>query len=118
MEQKNETKKTSNKKMYVIAAAALAIVLAAALCIIFARKGYMANTMRLLKIEGTVNVEDSKGGSKPVVDNVRFQSGDALNTGTDGLASVGLDDTKIVTLKNDSRAEFVKKGRQLELKLT
>lgn len=118
MEQKNETKKTSNKKMYVIAVIALVAVLVAAFCIFFARKGYLANTMRLLKIEGTVNVEDSKGGSKPVVDNVRFQSGDALSTGADGLASVGLDDTKIVTLKNDSRAEFVKKGKQLELKLT
>lgn len=118
MEQKNETKKTANKKIYVIAVVALTAVLAAALCIFFTRKGFLANTMRLLKIEGTVNVEDSKGGSKPVVDNVRFQSGDALTTGTDGLASVGLDDTKIVTLKNDSRAEFVKKGKQLELKLT
>ena len=74
--------------------------------------------MRLLKIEGTVNIEDSRGGSKPVLDNIRFQSGDALNTGADGLASVGLDNTKIITLQNDSRAEFTKKKKQLELKLT
>ena len=118
MEQKNETKKTANKKMYVIAAVVLVAVFVAAPCVFFARKSIMANTMRLLRIEGTVNVEDSKGGSKPVVDNVRFKSGDALSTGSDGLASVGLDDAKIVTLKNDSRTEFVKNGKQLELKLT
>jgi hypothetical protein len=78
----------------------------------------LATTMRLLRIEGTVNIEDSKGVTKPVIDNLRFQSGDALITGSDGLASVGLDDAKIVTLQNDSRAEFRKKNKQLELKLT
>ena len=65
-----------------------------------------------------LSIEDSRGGSKAVSNNMRFQSGDALNTGNDGLASVGLDDTKIVTLQNDSRAEFLKNGKQLELKLT
>jgi hypothetical protein len=74
--------------------------------------------MRLLHVEGTVNIEDGKGKVKPVFDNVRFQSGDALNTGIDGLASVGLDDTKIVTLQNESRAEFMKKGKNLQLKVT
>ena len=74
--------------------------------------------MRLLRFEGTVNIEDGKGGSKPVTGNIRFQSGDSLNTGADGIASVGLDDTKIVTLQNDSRAEFQKLGKRLELKLT
>ena len=71
--------------------------------------------MRLLRVEGTVNIEDSRGGSKSVTNNLRFQSGDALNTGADGLASVGLDDTKIVTLQNDSRAEFLKNGKKVNL---
>lgn len=100
----------------VIAAAVIAAVVV--VCIVASRNNYLATTMRLLRIQGTVNIEDSKGGSKPVIDNLRFQSGDALNTGADGLASVGLDDTKIITLQNDSRAEFKKKRNQLELKLT
>ncbi len=118
MSETKDNKKTNNRKVYVIAVIALVAVLAVSLCIVFMRTGNIASTMRLLRVEGTVNVEDAKGGSKPVADNIRFQSGDALSTGSDGLASVGLDDTKIVTLKNDSRAEFVKKGKQLELKLT
>ena len=96
---------------------ALGIVAAIVIAIVLSRNGYLANTMRLLRVEGTVNIENGDGGTKPVIDNIRFQSGDALNTGADGLASVGLDDSKIVTLQNDSRAEFTKSGKRLELKL-
>ena len=118
MTQNDKTKNNSKKKIIIISVIALAVVVAAVVCIVVSRNNYLATTMRLLKVEGTVNIEDSKGGSKPVVDNLRFQSGDALNTGSDGLASVGLDDTKIVTLDHDSRAQFQKKKKQLELKLT
>lgn len=97
---------------------AVGVVAAIVIAIVLSRSGYLANTMRLLRVEGTVNIESSNGGTKPVIDNIRFQSGDALNTGADGLASVGLDDSKIVTLQNDSRAEFSKNGKHLELKLT
>ena len=113
----NVFNKLSKKKKIIVCASAFAIVAAAVAGIVIARSGYIATTMRLLKIEGTVNLEDSKGGSKPVVDNIRFQSGDALSTGSDGLASVGLDNSKIITLQNDSRAEFSKRNKQLELKL-
>ncbi len=99
-------------------AAVVAVIAAVIVVIVISRNGYVANTMRLLRVEGTVTIEDSKGGTKPVIDNIRFQSGDALSTGSDGLASVGLDDTKIITLQSDSRAEFTKQGKHLELKLT
>ncbi len=96
----------------------IVIIAFIAFVIMMARSGYLATTMRLLRVEGTVSIEDSKGGVKPVIDNIRFQSGDALSTGPDGIASIGLDDTKVVTLENDSRAEFFKRSKQLELKLT
>ena len=112
--------KSLSKKANIAVGVVAAVVVAAlaAGIIVFARSSYLANTMRLLRIEGTVNIEDSNGGSKPVTDYVRFKSGDALNTGNDGLASVGLDNAKVVTLQNDSRAEFSKKGKKLELRLT
>ncbi|MBP5655612.1 MAG: FecR domain-containing protein [Clostridiales bacterium] len=108
---------TGKKVLFAVIATVL-IATIAGLIIFFATSGYYATTMRLLRIEGTVNIESSKGDTKPVLDNIRFQSGDTLNTGSDGLASVGLDDTKIVTLQNDSRAEFRKAHKKLELKLT
>lgn len=114
----NKIKNMSPKNKIIISVLAVAVVAAIAVtCIVVSRNNLLATTMRLLKVQGTVNLEDSKGNSKPVIDNLRFQSGDALITGADGLASIGLDDTKIVTLQNDSRAEFKKKNKQLQLNL-
>ena len=111
--------KSLTPKVKVIMVCAAVLLIAAIVCIAMsARKGYLAKTMRLLHFEGSVNIEDGRGEAKPVTNNIRFQSGDALSTGSDGIASVGLDDTKIVTLQNDSRAEFQKSGKRLELKLT
>ena len=113
-----KSKRLSKKSIVLISTL---VVFAAAVTTVFAliyQKGYYATSMRLLRVEGTVNIETADGGTKPVIDNIRFQSGDALNTGADGLASVGLDDTKIITLQSDSRAEFTKQGKHLELKLT
>ncbi len=118
MVQNDKSKMNSKTKIGIIAGIAVVVIAVAVVCIVFARNGYLATTMRLLRIEGTVNLEDSKGSSKPVVENLRFQSGDALNTGADGLATIGLDDAKIVTLDHNSRAEFKKKKNQLELNLT
>jgi Predicted solute binding protein len=81
-------------------------------------KEYTAKTMRLLRAEGTVYLVDASGANLPAMDNVRFKSGDALSTGADGLASIGLDESKVVTLRQDSRAEFVKSRKSLELNLT
>lgn len=108
----------SLKIKIIISAVAVAVIAAVVVAVFMTKGGYLATTMRLLRVEGTVNIEDANGGSKPVIDNIRFQSGDALNTGADGIASVGLDDTKIITLQNNSRAEFSKNRKQLELKLT
>ena len=114
----NKIKSLSPKMKLIMSVALAAIIAAVVVCVVISRYKYLATTMRLLRMEGTVNIEDARGGSKPASANIRFQSGDAINTGSDGLASVGLDDTKIVTLQNDSRAEFQKKGKHLELKLT
>lgn len=116
----DKIKAWSLKKKIIILSSIVAVIAAIVIvCVVLLNHGgYVATTMRLLRVEGTVSIEDSLGNSKPVIDNIRFQSGDALSTGADGLASVGLDDTKIVTLQNDSRAEFRKKNKKLELKLT
>ena len=112
--------KGMRKKEKIVLASVVAFIVVAivAVVLLLMRNNYLATTMRLLRVEGTVNIEDSTGTTKPVIDNIRFESGDALSTGSDGLASVGLDDTKIVTLENDSRVEFSKQGKQLELNLT
>ena len=105
------------KKITVAVIAGVAVAAVGVTIFLINRNSILATTMRLLKVEGTVNIEDSTGTVKPVIDNIRFTSGDTISTGSDGLASIGLDDTKIVTLQNDSSAEFIKNGKQIELKL-
>jgi uncharacterized repeat protein (TIGR02543 family) len=105
------------KKITVSVIAVVAVAAIGVTIFLINRNMILATTMRLLKVEGTVNIEDATGTVKPVIDNIRFQSGDTLSTGSDGLASIGLDDTKIVTLQNDSSAQFIKSGKQIELKL-
>ena len=80
--------------------------------------GYYAKSMRLLRVEGIVTLQDSNGKEKTLFDNMRFSSGQAVTTARASLCSIGLDNTKIVTLQQNSRAEFLKKGKKLELKLT
>ena len=106
------------KKIALSVFAAIILIGFIVFIVMIARRGYFATTMRLLRSEGTVRIEEANGNQKPVKNNIRFQSGDSLVTGLDGLASVGLDDTKIITLQSDSRVEFSKRANQLELKLT
>lgn len=111
-------KALSTKKKVILSSVIAAVVIGIVVACILLSRGYYAKTMRLLRIEGTVNIEDANGNARPVINNIRFNSGEALSTGSDGLASVGLDDTKIVTLENDSRVEFTKSLNSLELNLT
>lgn len=111
-------KALSTKKKVILSSVTATVVIGIVVACILLSRGYYAKTMRLLRIEGTVNIEDANGNARPVLNNVRFNSGEALSTGSDGLASVGLDDTKIVTLENDSRVEFTKSLNCLELNLT
>lgn len=99
-------------------ACAVILIAAITVLIVFLSSGYYATTMRLLKIEGTVTLEDENGVEKSIVKNMRFSSGQALNTGASSLASIALDDDKIVTLQENSRAEFTKSRNMMELKLT
>ena len=112
----SEGKAGSKKLIFIILAAV--IVIAAIVVFIFLRKGGIsATTMRLLRMQGTVTLED-EGAYKTITENLRLKSGNALNTGTESLASIGLDDTKIITLDELSRAEFNQSGKKLDLELT
>ncbi len=103
------------------AAAGMMILLTlflAMLSVAASAESYDAGTMRLLRYEGTVEIFDPEGVSRFVLENVRFASGEAMQTGEDGLASIGLDDTKIVTMDASSRVEFIQENSHLRLKLS
>ena len=96
----------------------LVLALALSLACSASAESYEADTMRLLRHEGTVEIFDVQGNPRFLLDNVRFASGEAMRTGADGLASVGLDDSKIVTLDHDTRVEFVQEAEHILLNLT
>ena len=95
------------------------VVIAAIIVVILLANGSLrATSMRLLRMEGTVKLYDSENNEKTLVDNMRFTSGDSISTGYASLASIALDDSKIVTLDENSRAQVLKNGNDLELNLT
>ena len=105
------------KKRIVIISAIVLVVLLALIFILVYRRGIRATTMRLLRYEGTVTMEEN-GTSKSVKENLRLRSGNSLDTAVSSLVSIGLDDTKIVTMDELSRSEFNQKGKYLNLNLT
>ncbi len=97
--------------------AAVLLVAVAVIIFIYFRSQIRATTMRILRMEGEVSLEDN-GEKKTATENLRLNSGNALSTATKSLVAIGLDDMKIVTLDELSRAEFNQEGRQLDLELT
>ena len=83
-----------------------------------AGEGFDASAMRLARFEGDVQILDAEGVPRFVLENVRFASGETLLTGEASLASVSLDDSKIVTLDHDTRVEFVQEAEHILLNLT
>ena len=79
---------------------------------------YTSTTMRLLHYKGTVEIEDASGKQRPVMENARLGSGEAMKTGEASTASVGLDDGRVCTLDALSRVEFTKGNGALTMNLT
>ncbi len=109
--------KDNKKKKIILIAVAILLVVAAVVAFLYFRSQIRATTMRILRLEGEVTLTDN-GKDKTVRENLRLNSGNALSTAVQSLVSIGLDDTKIVTLDEMSRAEFNQSGRMLDLKLT
>ncbi len=108
---------TNKKKKIIICIIAVILVAVALIVFLYFRSQIRATTMRVLRLEGEVTLTDN-GKDKTVRENLRLNSGNALSTAIESLVSIGLDDTKIVTLDEMSRAEFNQSGRMLDLELT
>ena len=105
--------KNNHIRHMIVALLALALALSQAAI----AESYAAGTMRLAHYEGTVEILDAGGAPRFIMENVRFDSGETLVTGEDGLAAVSLDTDRIVTLDANSRATFEKQANSLKLTL-
>lgn len=95
----------------------LAFFLALSMLLSFAACGgeTTAATMHLIKTEGTVQVNDAKGKSLKVMENLGLFSGYSIATQMASYGWVNLDDTKLAKLDESSEAEVRKDGKLLEL---
>ena len=76
-----------------------------------------ATTMRILGYEGKITLEED-GKNKKIKENLRINSGNTIKTSFFSSANIGLDDVKLVSMDQESIAEFVQEGKYLEMTLT
>ncbi len=106
-----------SKKKKVIIAVVLLLIIAAVIGFLLLRNGIRATSMRVIRLEGGVNLQD-EGIIKTVKENLRLNGGNVLDTAADSSVSIGLDEVKVVTLDQLSCAEFNQDGKYLNLELT
>ncbi len=74
----------------------------------------VATTMRILNTVGDVTLFHDEL-AKDIIENLRLESGDLLNTGLSSEANVSLDDNKVVTMDENSKVYFSQDGKNLML---
>ena len=94
------------------------VIIALGCMLFFAGCGKVqATTMRILGFAGDVTLENS-GKETEIKEDLRLVSGSVLSTFDESSASVGLDDVKVVTLDQNSCADFSQDGKKLNLDVT
>ena len=76
-----------------------------------------ASTMRLMRAEGTVSLADEAGAKLALQEGMRLYSGQVVSTGEESRAGISLDETKAVTVGEESVASLYREGRKLALSL-
>ena len=108
---------TKKKLIILISAMGVALIAAAGICLLLYTLKFRANTIRLYSYEGEVKLVDDKGRSIEVKEDKRLTSGNVLSTKKESRAWVLLDEDRMVTLMEKSKAGFDKKGNRMVLTL-
>ena len=115
LQQLSDTK-TSNKRIGLIVGIIVFLVLSlTGIIVILVTSKYRATTMRLNDYEGDVELSDSKGNSLNVTRGRRLTDGNVLGTDDDSKAWVLLDEDRMVTIMQESDAEFHQCGKKMRL---
>ena len=115
---KKENTAADGKKKFPVLLVLIPILIAIAGAVFWFSTRNSASSMRLARLEGIVQLQDEQGKEKTLVENMRFQSGQALRTEEASLVGINLDDTKLATLDALSRSQFIKKLKKIQLKLS
>ena len=94
-----------------------ALILTLALLLPACSGGTTANTMKLVKIAGTVGVSDEEGRDVTPVENLGLYSGYGVDTQSESYAWVNLDDVKLTKLDEGTEIEITKDGKKLDIEV-
>ena len=111
------TEKTgkNRKKLLIVLLPVLAVCVIAGIAIGVATHdgGVKAVMMRLERLVGTANLYDQNGKEQSIKEQMRLSSGQSLSTADESLIMISLDETKLVTMEENSKAEIEASGNSL-----
>lgn len=91
------------------------LLLAALLLSACSLRKYIAATMRLVKTEGTVQVDNARGESVEIMENLGLYSGYGVTTQAASYGWINLDETKLAKMDASSQVGILKRGKLLEI---
>ena len=107
----------SKKQKIAAGLLAVAIVAAVAAFLLFGRgEDLLATTIRLMRYEGEVSLEN-EGKNMTLREDMMLRNGNVLSTQAASYADLNLDDTKAVGLDEESSADFNQEDQQLRVNL-
>lgn len=112
-----EINKEKSKKKKIIAIIAAILVIAAVIGFFIYNNAITAVTMRIQRLVGTVNLFNEEGAEQALREQMRLGAGQTVTTAGESLIMVSLDDTKLMTMEETSKAEIQTRGKKLLFKL-
>jgi len=118
MSEKLNQDKNKKPRIIGLGIAAVAVVVSVIIGIVLFGGRLKGATMRLTDYDGHVALTDAAGKELSIQKDRKLLDGNKLSTKTESRAYVTLDEDRLVTLMQESKAAFAQSGKALELKLT
>ena len=106
----------NRKKLAIIISAIFIVIAAIVAAIIINQSKIVAVSMRIFRMVGTVNLYDN-GREQSMKEKMRLKEGNSLKTAEESLVMISLDEIKLFTMEESSRARVIPARNRLEYKL-
>ena len=104
------------KKRIIIAIVSALLVALLSVGLFIYKDQFMAVTMRIQRLVGTVNLYN-EGKEQDLREKMKLGAGQTVETAGESLIMVSLDDTKLMTMEESSKADIKARGKKLEFDL-
>ena len=104
------------KKILIPAIAGALVIITLAIVLIVRANAITAVSMRIFRMVGTVNLYDN-GREQSMKEKMRLKEGNSLKTAEESLVMISLDEIKLFTMEESSRARVIPERNRLEYKL-